>query len=161
MSSRAAARDDRWGWLPPSLRPRDREQASGGRTWLVETTLLILAGVLLATATVNDVSRQVTIEHRLSVDLHTWRVHTGHDYRNVTVDQQIFGTASQREVVCGNTRPGGPKASEQLCLEVWGPTVGGLRQVHGGWYLPPRSEDSAALRSRCFGDAVAEALCPR
>jgi hypothetical protein len=161
MSSRAADRDDRWAWLPPGLRPRDRVEPGSGRMWLVETTLLLLAGVLLATATINDVSRQVGIEHRLSADLRTWRVHTGHDYRNIKVDQQIFGSTSQREVVCGNTRPGGPRTSVQLCLEIWGPTVAGVRQVHGGWYLPPHVEDEAALRSGCFGDAVAEELCPR
>jgi hypothetical protein len=155
------AEDRRWSWLPGALRPRFREEPGSGRLRLVETTLLLIAGLVLATATVYDVGRSVGIDHRLAADVRTWRAATGHAYRNLTVDQELFGTASKREVVCGNTRPGPPKSSTQLCLEVWGPVRGGLRTVHGGWYIPPGSEDVRALRHGCFGAAVAEGLCPR
>jgi hypothetical protein len=126
---------------------------------LVETTLLIIAGLLLATATINDVGRQVGIEHRLSADLRTWRAYTGHAYHTLNVDQQLLGQ-SQHEVVCGNTRPGPPKSSRQLCLEIWGSERAGRREVHGGWYIPASSEDERSLRRGCFGDAVVEEMCP-
>ena len=160
MSAPAEAARDPWRRLPPSLRPREREQAGSGRLRLVETTLLIIAGLLLATATINDVARQVGVEHRLRDDLQTWRAYTRHDYRNLTVDQQLLGAQSEHEVVCGNTRPGPPKSSRQLCLEVWGPVRAGRREVHGGWYIPAGSEDERSLRRGCFGDAVVEEMCP-
>jgi hypothetical protein len=160
MSAHTGTRPEPWSWLPPPLRPRASERAGSGELRLVETTLLVIAALLLATATVNDVARQVGVEHRLSADLRTWRLHTGLQYRNLTADQQLLGTSSEREVVCGNTRPGPPRSSLQLCLEIWGPVERGVRQVHGGWYLAAHSDDVAARRSGCFGDAVAEALCP-
>lgn len=130
------------------------------RVWLIETTLLVLVGIVLATATINDVARQTGINHRLIADLTTWRHYTGHDYRNIAIDQEAFGSASQREVLCGNTSPGAPKARTQLCLAIWGPVVDGRRGVHGGWYLPPSSEDEPGLRYGCFGPA-AKGRCPR
>ncbi len=148
----------RFDFLPAWLRPRDREQAGGGQLWLVETTLLILVGVLLLTATINDVSRQSTVNDRLNADLATWRAYTGHRYHNLEPDQQLLGERSKHEVVCGNTSPGGPKQRTQLCLAIWGPVVDGRRAVHGGWYLPPGAEDVRALRYGCFGPA-AEGFC--
>jgi hypothetical protein len=127
---------------------------------LVETTLLVLVGVLLAVATVNDLVRQTHVNHRLIADLRTWRTYTGHAYHNLSIEQELFGRSSQREVVCGNTSPGAPKARTQLCLAIWGPVVGGRRTVHGGWYLPPKVEDVRADRYGCFG-AGAEGICPR
>jgi hypothetical protein len=146
--------------LPAWLRPRTSERAGTGRTRLVETTLLVLAGVLLATATIDDVARQVRVNGRLSADLRTWRAYTGHDYRNLSVDQQLLGATSGREVICGNTSPGAPKSRTQLCLMVSGPVSGGRRTVDGGWYLPPASEDVRGVRYGCFGASVREGLCP-
>lgn len=130
------------------------------RVRLVETTLLVLFGVLLAVATVNDVVRQTGVNDRLIADLKTWRHYTGHDYHNLSISQELLGVSSQREVVCGNTSPGAPKARTQLCLAIWGPVVDGRRTVHGGWYLPPESEDARAERYGCFGPA-SEGKCPR
>jgi hypothetical protein len=141
----------RWQWLPAWLRPRTVELMGTGSMRLVETTLLVLAAVLLAVATVNDVGRSVSINHRLVADLRTWRQYTGHDYRNISIDQQTFGLDTQREVLCGNTSPGPPEARTQICLAIWGPVVNGRRSVHGGWYLPPRSVDVPANRYGCFG----------
>jgi hypothetical protein len=126
---------------------------------LVETTLLVIAGLLLAVATVNDVVRQTHINGRLSADLRTWRAHTGHDYGNLAVDQELLGEGSQREVVCGNTSPGAPRTKTQLCLEIWGPVHDGRRSVHGGWYLPPHLEDERIYRYDCFGQS-AQGKCP-
>ena len=112
-------------------------------------------GVFLLIATVNDLSRQQGVNERLIADLRTWRAYTGHDYQNLLVDTQLLGPTSKREVVCGNTSPGAPKERTQLCLLIWGPIVDGRRPVHGGWYLPPRSEDvlQPALRLLRAGGA--------
>jgi hypothetical protein len=148
-------------WLPEWLQPRDVELPGLGQLRLVETIVLVLVGALLAVATINDVARQTKVNERLIADLRTWRHYTHHDYRNVTADQELLGSASQREVVCGNTSPGAPKATTQICLLVWGPTVDGRRTVHGGWYLPARVEDNVrSARYACFG-AASEGLCPR
>ncbi|HYM46191.1 MAG TPA: hypothetical protein VES65_08545 [Solirubrobacteraceae bacterium] len=129
------------------------------RVRLVETTVLVLAGLLLATATVDDVVRQTHINQRLIADLRTWRARTGHDYHNLWIDQIVLGEGTEREVVCGNTSPGAPKAKIQLCLAVWGPVRDGRRVVHGGWYLPPGVEDARKDRYGCFGD-VPRGICP-
>jgi hypothetical protein len=148
------------GRLPHWLRPRSAEPSGSGRTRLVETTLLVLAGLLLAIATVNDVARQTHVNQRLIADLRTWRSYTGHDYHNLSISQQLLGETSGREVVCGNTSPGTPKAKTQLCLAIWGPVVDGRRTVHGGWYLPPKAEDLRAERYTCFGPA-SQGVCTR
>ncbi len=156
-----AAGEERWRRLPPWLRPRTVELKGSGKLWLIETTLLVLVGVVLATATINDVAHQVGINRRLIADLKTWRHYTGHDYRNLSIDQELFGSGSQREVVCGNTSPGAPKTRTQICLAIWGPVADGRRAVHGGWYLPANVEfDVRADRYGCFGPA-AQAMCPR
>jgi hypothetical protein len=154
------AASEGWGWLPGRLRPRSVESPGSGRTRLIETTLLILVAVLLSVATINDVVRQTHVNHRLIADLRTWRDYTGHRYHNLSIEQELFGRASGREVVCGNTSPGAPKARTQLCLAIWGPVVGGRRTVHGGWYLPAKVEDVRADRYGCFGPASA-GLCTR
>jgi hypothetical protein len=131
------------------------------REWLMETTLLVLVGVVLLAATVNDLARQVGVNHRLAADLSTWRHYSGHDFHNLSIDQRLLGENSQREVICGNTRPGPPLASAQLCLAIWGTVVDGRRTVHGGWYLPAHLEyDVRASRYGCFGPA-AQGICPQ
>ncbi len=155
------AGEERWRRLPPWLRPRAVELKGTGSLWLVETTLLVLVGVLLATATINDLARQAGTNHRLIADLKTWRHYTGHDYHNISIDQETLGANSQREVLCGNTSPGPPKSRTQICLAIWGPVVNGMRTVHGGWYLRADVEnDLRANRYGCFGLAGREA-CPR
>ncbi len=150
----------RWERLPRWLRPRSAERSRTGRTRLVETTLLVLAGLLLAIATVNDVVRQTHVNQRLIADLRTWRSYTGHDYHNLAISQQLLGETTGREVVCGNTSPGTPKDKTQLCLAIWGGVVDGRRTVHGGWYLPPKAEDLRAYRYGCFGPA-SQGVCTR
>jgi len=135
--------------------------SESGSVRLVETTLLVLVGLVLLAATVNDVARQTGVNHRLSVDVATWRHYTGHDYHNLAIDQRLLGENSEREVVCGNTSPGPPKATPQLCLAIWGPVAAGRRTVHGGWYLPAHAEfDVRGERYGCFGSAAAE-TCPQ
>jgi hypothetical protein len=144
--------------IPVVLRPRDQELLGGGHTRVIETTLLLLAGLLLAIATVNDVFLQTHVNHRLVADLRTWRAYTGHEYHNLSVEQDLYGHTT-REVVCGNTVPGGPKERVQLCLVITGPVAHGRRAVRGGWYLPPKSEDLRYIRYGCFGSATTLGLC--
>jgi hypothetical protein len=129
---------------------------------LIETTILGLIGVLLAVATVNDVVRQTHTSQRLTADLNTWRTYTGHAYHNLAIEQDLKGTGSTREVVCGNTSPGGPKTHTQLCLIMRGPVVQGRRAVYGGYYLPPHLlDDVRSARYACFGEAKSGGLCPK
>ncbi len=153
--------DPRFSRLPGRLRPRTSEDRGLGQLRLIETTVLVLVGLILLIATINDLSRQATVNKRLVADLQTWRAYTGHNYHNVSIDQELLGSRTQREVVCGNTAPGAPKATKQICLVIWGPQVAGRRTIHGGWMLPPKAEDERALRYGCFGDEYVRSLCPR
>ena len=127
---------------------------------LIETTILGLIGVLLAVATVHDVVRQTHTNQRLIVDLNTWRAYTGHVYHNLTIEQDLKGTGSTREAVCGNTSPGVPKTRTQLCLIMRGPVAHGRRAVYGGYYLPPHLlDDVRSARYACFGEAKSKELC--
>ena len=146
--------------LPPWLRPREHELPGSGRTRLIETTLLILVGLLLAIATVNDVVLQTHVNHRLNADLASWRAYTGHNFKNLTVEQDRLGH-STRDIVCGNTVPGPPKERIQICLVMTGPVKGGRRAIHGGWYLPVKHEDLSRYRYGCYGSSKSEGLCPR
>jgi hypothetical protein len=123
--------------------------------------VLVLVALLLAIATVNDVVRQAGVNHRLVADLRTWRQYTHHDYKNVGADQELLGTATHRDVVCGNTVPGPPKRRTQICLVVTGPVSRGVRTVSGGWYLPAGIEDNVrSARYGCFG-TITRGLCPK
>ncbi len=157
----AAPRGD-WDWLPPGLRPREqRASEPRGRLWRLETLVLLAVFALLATATVNDLVRQAHINKRFVADLATWRAYTHHDYKNVGVDQETYGPATHRDVVCGNTEGGPPNSKTQICLVVTGPTRGGRRTVSGGWYLPPlTTDDVESVRYGCFG-SVTMGRCPR
>ena len=135
--------------IPVPLRPRDQELLGGGNTRVIETMLLLLAGLLLAIATVNDVVLQTHVNHRLVADLRTWRAYTGHDYHNLSVEQDLYGHTT-REVVCGNTVPGPPKERVQLCLVITGPVAHGRRAARGGWYLPPEVRRPAPRPLRMF-----------
>jgi hypothetical protein len=158
----ASDRDEgRFSRLPERLRPRTSEDPGLGQLRLIETTVLVLVGLILLIATVNDLSRQATVNERLVADLQTWRAYTGHNYHSVSIDQELLGSQTKREVVCGNTAPGAPKATTQICLVIWGPQVGGRRTIHGGWMLPAKAEDERALRYGCFGDEYVRSLCPR
>ena len=146
--------------LPPSLRPRDEELDGDGRTRLIETTLLLLVGLALAIATINDVLLQTHVNHRLNADIATWRAYTGNDFKNLTVEQDQLGHTT-RDTVCGNVTPGPPKERVQICLTLTGPVVGGRRAAHGGWYLPPKREDLRAYRYGCYGSTTGGKFCPR
>jgi hypothetical protein len=160
MSAPSSSAQGAWLWLPPRLRPREREPAGGKRRWRAETLALVLLGLLLAVATVNDVVLGTHVNHRLVADLRTWRQYTGHDYKNVGTEQDVRGFTTT-DVVCGNTSPGPPKERIQLCLQLSGPVVHGVRAARGGWYLPPRSGDYKRYRYGCFGAPKRDRACAR
>jgi hypothetical protein len=149
-----------WRRLPAWLRPRQVELPGSGRTRLIETTLLVLAALLLATATIHDVAQQTKVNRRLVADLATWRGYTRHDNRDLSLEQDFHGH-SNREVVCGNTTPGPPGDRVQLCLLMTGRIVDGRRTVRSGWYLPPKTRDLARNRYGCFGLPTAAWPCYR
>jgi hypothetical protein len=146
--------------LPGWLGPRERELPGRGRTRLIETTVLALVGLLLAIATVNDVVLQTHVNHRLVADLRTWRAYTGHNYKNLSIEQDLLGH-STRDVVCGNITPGPPKERVQICLAMTGPILNGRRAARGGWYLAPKTEDLRRHRYGCYGSTKSAGLCPR
>jgi hypothetical protein len=152
------AEQGRWARLPERLRPRTQERRGRGDRRRVESTLLVLALLLLAVATVNDVVLQTHTNNRLTADLRTWRALTGHAYHNISIEQDLKGHTT-REILCGNTAPGPPGALPQICLVITGPVVHGLRASHGGFYLPPFTHDKRAYRYACFGSAAREQLC--
>ncbi len=149
-----------WAWAPEWARPRDSERRGLGSLRLTETTLLVLFGLLLALATVDDVVQQTHVNHRLVADLATWRAYTHHDYHSVDIEQDIL-EHSTRDTVCGNTSPGAPGERTQLCLRLLGPVRNDRRRVSGGYYLPPHRENLRRWRYGCFGSALAAGLCPR
>jgi hypothetical protein len=164
-ASRAAsgapgARGGSWERLPAPLRPRAQGQERRGRGDLrrVESTLLVLAFLLLAVATVNDVVLSTHTAQRITADLRTWRALTGRNYHNISV-QQDLQTHTTRDILCGNDSPGPPGALPQICLVITGPTVHGVRASHGGFYLPPYAPDKRAYRYACFGSALTDHLC--
>jgi hypothetical protein len=143
----------------PAATPTTPAPAPWSSRRLIENTLLVLVGVLLAVGTVYDVTREVGVNHRLIADLATWRAVSGRHYHNLTIEQDQT-THSTRDVICGNTSPGAPKEHTQLCFVMTGPVVHGRRVTRGGYYLPPRLVfDSPSKRYGCFGAAVEEELC--
>lgn len=144
--------------LPEWVRPRDQERHGLGSRRLAETTILILVGVLLAIATINDVVQQTHVNHRLVADLRTWREITGHDYHNVSTERDVKGHTT-RDTVCGNVSPGGPRERAQVCLVLVGPVISGRREVSGGYYLPAKTKDGRRSRYACFGTAAQLGTC--
>ena len=156
-------RDARVAWqrLPPWLRPREREQARqrAAAGWSRRSCSL-LVGLLLAIATVNDVVRQTHVNHRLVADLRTWRAYTGHDYKNVSIEQDMLQPHARRDVVCGNTVA---RAAERThpalpAADRAGRATGG----DGARRLVPaaEAEDLRRYRYGCFGAAQARRGLP-
>jgi hypothetical protein len=147
-----------FGWLPEWARPLEHEKRGLGSLRLAETTILILLGVFLAVATVNDVVQQTHVNHRIIADDLTWRAATRHDYHEINTEQDVK-THTTRDVVCGNVAPGGPDEHTQVCLVLVGAVHNGLREVSGGYYLAPETVDITRHRFACFGEPAQTGLC--
>jgi hypothetical protein len=154
----APAQDGPFARLPEWAQPRESERRGMGSLRLAETTILILLGLFLALATVDDVVQQTHVNHRITADDRTWRTVTGHDYHEITTEQDVKNHTT-RDVVCGNVSPGGPKEHAQICLAMVGAVRGGFREVSGGYYIPPQSIDLRRNRYGCFGAPAEAGLC--
>lgn len=130
---------------------------------LVETAIVIVAGLVLAVATVNDIGRAVHINERLRIDAHTYRyyMHTQRgvatSIRKVAVTPAVQGKV---DVAC-SPPPGGPRGS--TCLVIGGPVhpsaSGQQRAVLGGYELLPRQRNRYYARFGCFGAPARQQLC--
>jgi len=147
-----------WARLPDWMAPLPRERRGRGDLRRVESTILVIVGLIFATATVNDLIRETHVNHRLSADLRTWRAITHHDYRNISIEQDVKHFTST-EVACGNTSTGPPESVPRVCLIISGPVRHGLREVRGGYYLPAYVPDLRGSRYACFGSAGAAGTC--
>jgi hypothetical protein len=150
--------------LPGWMRPRGSEAPGRGRLWRVEAALLLLAALVLLTATIYDLTREARINRRFNADIATWQLYTGHQFRELSIDTTTLGYVGERDIVCGNTSFGEPGQRTQICLEIYGKLYGRtparLRKVYGGWYLPPRTQDALHKRYGCFG-RVSHTICLR
>ena len=122
MSDACDTAERGWQRLPPRLRPRDAERPGSGRLWLVETIVLLLVGLLLAIATVNDV-----VLRRTSTTASSPTCARGAPTPATTTRTSRPNRTSAHhtttDVVCGNTTPGPPKERTQICLQMTGPVV--------------------------------------
>ena len=137
MSDASGSFEQRLQRLSPRLRPRAAEAPGSGHQWRIETIVLALVFVLLAVASVNDVVLGTHTNHRLVADLRTWRSYTGHNYKNISTEEDVHGFTTT-DVVCGNTTPGPPKERTQLCLQLTGPVD--RRAPRGARRLVPAAE---------------------
>jgi hypothetical protein len=147
------------------LRPRSEERIGRGEVRLIETVVLVLVGVFLAVATVNDVARQVPVAERLSADLESWRQIVGVPFHNPLIEQDVIHYTT-RDVVCADTEIGKPLGRPQTCLIFTGPVKDRRRVTRGGFYLVSNGkdvhepvQDLPQNRYACWGTAVAEDLC--
>ncbi len=120
----------------------DSELPGRGELRLVEGVVLVLVGLLLAVATVDDVARQAGINHRLDADLRSWRRYTHHDYKNVgdrpgTARRRDRARRRLRQRRSRARRTSGPRSASSSRAR----RRGGLRTVAGGWYLPAKTAD--------------------
>jgi hypothetical protein len=160
-----ATRAGRSGRMRELLGPRREERRGRGELRFIETAVLLLVGVVLLVATVNDVHRMVNNGTRLAADLKSWTVYTAVYSHNPFIEQDIK-TFSTRDVVCADEEKGKPKGKPQVCLIFTGPVSGGRRLARGGFWLVARGTDvhepvldRPQYRYACFGSAIAEHLC--
>ena len=130
---------------------------------LIETAVLLVAGLVLAVATVNDIGRSVHITERVKGDQHTYRYYM-HTQRGVATSIHKVsvtpGTMTKVDVACSPS-PGGPRGSS--CLVIGGPARGAgaqhQRTVEGGYRLLPNSRNRYVARYGCFGVPARQQLC--
>lgn len=139
--------------LPPALRPREADDGGGRGRRTAELAFLIVLGVLLAAATINDLAKQVRTDIRLGDDKKTWVAYTQHPVKKLTL---IAGIGTTRDVVCGPPFTG---ADYRQCLVMVGPTRSGVRTVAGGYRLPLTGNDLYRHRWACAGEPAQRQLC--
>ena len=170
MSATDASVSQRPGRQPPSwlrwLLRRSDANAGGPSNpdlRLIETAVLIVVGLVLAVATINDIGRSVHITERVKRDQHTYR-YVMHTRGGVTTSIRKVsvapGSTTKVDVAC-SPPPGGPRGSS--CLVLGGPADGvgpqHLRTVEGGFRLLPGSRNLYRARYGCFGVPAQQQLC--
>lgn len=153
--------------LPEQLQPLKAEKPDGGRRRRMQNVLLVLIALVLAVAVVYDVTREAKINYRLTADIETWKEVTGHDYKNVAIEQDDRHY-TDKDVACGNTSYALPGHRTQICFLMVGPirheTIKGKlverRATDGGFFVAPYTPTGyKEHRYGCFGTAVAEKRC--
>lgn len=153
------------GWLRWLLGRSDANAGSPSNRdlRLIETAILIVAGLVLAVATANDIGRAVHITERIKVDQHSYRVymHTKGGVttpiRKVSITPAVYG---KRDTACS---PPIGTAHGSACLMLDGPAAGTgprrVRTVVGGFRLLPNARNRFGARYACFGLAAQLRLC--
>ncbi len=161
-STSATAETTRRPRLPAWIAPRpqsDRDPASRD-VRAIETTILVLLGLLLAAAVVWDVVLQVRLNKREFADRVTWLAyaHVADIKTRLDIRPLERGTT---DYVCRATSTNATQALHQvrLCLMISGPAVRGRRHVDGGYYIPPKRRDLYSYRYGCFGVPAENAFC--
>lgn len=128
--------------------------------WRVETVVLLALALVIAVATVYDLTREVGVSNRLTADIETWRAVTGLHNEEVAVEQDL-ASYSTRDTACGDvTEPTAKEsASARICVMLVGPVSGNRRRALGGFYLPPFLPLGPHDRYGCFGSTIAEGFC--
>jgi hypothetical protein len=133
--------------------------SSSKRLWRIETVVLVVLGLFLAIASLNDLVWSVDDNTRLVADQMTWRHYTNRDYYNVSAGALVTGQPT--DISCANSSPGPPGERRQICILMVGPIKDGLRTVTGGFQLPARTGDFPRNRYGCYGSATAQHLCDK
>jgi len=141
-------------------RPQGDRDPANRDVRAIETTVMVLIGLLLAVAVIYDVAHQVGINTRETADRATWRgyEHVADVKTRLDVRTLERGTT---DFVCRSTSTVAATALHQvrLCLMISGPTVNDRRTIDGGYYLAPHASDRFAYRYGCFGLPAQRALC--
>jgi hypothetical protein len=146
------------GRLPAWLAPRDSQPQGRGRRRRIEAAILLAIALLIAVATVYDLTREVKVDNRLTADIETWRGVTGIHDEEVAIEQDL-ASYTTRDTACGTVKEDKYAISPRLCLMLAGPVNGNRREVLGGFYLPPYLPIGPNDRYGCFGSTVAEHFC--
>lgn len=122
----------------------------------IETAVVLLIGLVLLVAVIHDVSRQTSINIRVSADKSTWRLYAHRRDKKLDVRLLPQGTT---DYLCQSTPLAVRARAPRLCLMIDGPVRHGLRTVEGGYYVPPRRQDRYITRTGCFGVPATTHLC--
>ena len=145
------------GWGPPAARgaPAPTEGEGAHRAWRLETIVLVVIGLLLTAAVVNDVVRELGIDAREKVDMRTFK-----HYVPGTPPKHIEVAPGQRglpDITCGRPIV---YANVRVCLIMVGSSHVLYRRVAGEYTLPFLHSDRRRYRFSCAGYAVTHHLCP-
>ncbi len=127
-----------------------------------ETIGLCLVGLVLAVATVYDLTREVRIDDRIHADVASWHAITGSHEVSLLIKQDIK-PGTTRDSVCGPVQPFFFHRRFLACLIFQGTVRADRRVVAGGYYFESiyrygrwLLNDLPSDRYGCFGDAAAE-----